>query len=30
MTTATDVIAVESEHLLPVYRRGRVVFERGK
>jgi len=30
MTTATDVIAVENEHLLQVYRRGRVVFERGK
>jgi len=30
MTTATDVIAVETEHLLQVYRRGRVVFERGK
>jgi acetylornithine/N-succinyldiaminopimelate aminotransferase len=30
MTTATDVIALESDHLLQVYRRGRVVFERGK
>jgi acetylornithine/N-succinyldiaminopimelate aminotransferase len=29
MTIATDVIAIESEHLLPVYRRGAVVFERG-
>ena len=30
MTTATDVIALEAEHLLQVYRRGRVVFERGR
>jgi acetylornithine/N-succinyldiaminopimelate aminotransferase len=30
MTTATDVIALESEHLLQVYRRGPVVFERGQ
>jgi len=30
MTTATDVIAVETDHLLQVYRRGRVVFERGR
>jgi acetylornithine/N-succinyldiaminopimelate aminotransferase len=30
MTTATDVIALETEHLLQVYRRSRVVFERGK
>ena len=30
MTTATDVIALESDHLLQVYKRGRVVFERGK
>ena len=29
MTTATDVIALETDHLLQVYRRGRVVFERG-
>lgn len=28
-TTATDVMAVESQHVLQVYRRGRVVFERG-
>ena len=27
MTTATDVIALETEHLLQVYRRGRVVFD---
>ena len=30
MTTATDVIAVEADHLLQVYRRSRVVFERGR
>ncbi len=30
MTTATDVIAVEKEHVLQVYRRGPVVFERGR
>jgi predicted acetylornithine/succinylornithine family transaminase len=30
MTIATDVIATESEHLLQVYRRGPVVFERGR
>ena len=30
MTTTTDVIAIETEHLLQVYRRGQVVFERGK
>ena len=30
MTTATDVIAVEKAHLLQVYRRGSVVFERGR
>jgi hypothetical protein len=30
MTTATDVIALETDHLLQVYRRGRVVFERGR
>ena len=30
MTTATDVIALEAEHLLQVYRRGRVVFDHGK
>jgi predicted acetylornithine/succinylornithine family transaminase len=30
MTTATDVIALETEHLLQVYRRGRVVFDHGK
>src|SRR5688572_15014217 len=30
MTTVTDVIAVEKEHLLQVYRRGAVVFERGR
>ena len=29
MTTTTDVIANETEHLLQVYRRGQVVFERG-
>ncbi len=29
MTTATDVIAIEKDHLLQVYRRGSVVFERG-
>ena len=30
MTTVADVIAVEKEHLLQVYRRGSVVFERGR
>ncbi|MEO8522191.1 MAG: acetylornithine/succinylornithine family transaminase [Acidobacteriota bacterium] len=30
MTTTTDVMAVEQEHLLQVYRRGQVVFERGR
>ena len=30
MTTVTDVIAVEKEHLLQVYRRGSVVFDRGR
>jgi predicted acetylornithine/succinylornithine family transaminase len=30
MKTATDVIANEAEHLLQVYRRGQVVFERGR
>jgi acetylornithine/N-succinyldiaminopimelate aminotransferase len=30
MTTATDVMALEAEHLLQVYRRGRVVFDHGK
>ena len=30
MTTATDVIAIEKDHLLQVYRRGSVVFERGR
>jgi acetylornithine/N-succinyldiaminopimelate aminotransferase len=30
MTTATDVIAIEKEHLLQVYKRGSVVFERGR
>ena len=30
MTTVTDVIAVEKQHLLQVYRRGSVVFERGR
>ena len=30
MTTVTDVIAVEKEHLLQVYRRGSVVFARGR
>ena len=30
MNTLTDVIAVENEHLLQVYRRGSVVFERGR
>jgi acetylornithine/N-succinyldiaminopimelate aminotransferase len=29
MTTVTDVVAVEKEHLLQVYRRGSVVFDRG-
>lgn len=30
MMTTTDVMAVEQEHLLQVYRRGQVVFERGR
>jgi predicted acetylornithine/succinylornithine family transaminase len=30
MTTATDVIATEAEHVLQVYKRGPVVFERGR
>jgi predicted acetylornithine/succinylornithine family transaminase len=30
MTTATDVIAIEKEHVLQVYRRGSVVFQRGR
>src|SRR4029453_12622187 len=30
MTTVTDVMAVEKEHLLQVYRRGSVVFDRGR
>ncbi len=30
MTTATDVIALETDHLLQVYRRGRVVFDHGR
>jgi predicted acetylornithine/succinylornithine family transaminase len=30
MTIATSVMALESEHLLQVYRRGPVVFERGR
>jgi predicted acetylornithine/succinylornithine family transaminase len=30
MTTTTDVIAIEKDHLLQVYRRGAVVFERGR
>ncbi len=30
MTTTTDVMAVEKDHLLQVYRRGQVVFERGR
>lgn len=30
MTTTTDVIAVERDHLLQVYRRGPVVFDRGR
>jgi acetylornithine/N-succinyldiaminopimelate aminotransferase len=30
MTTTTDVIANETKHLLQVYRRGQVVFERGR
>jgi predicted acetylornithine/succinylornithine family transaminase len=30
MTTATDVIAVEKEHILQVYKRGPVVFQRGR
>ncbi len=30
MTTTTDVIAIEKDHLLQVYRRGPVVFDRGR
>jgi acetylornithine/N-succinyldiaminopimelate aminotransferase len=30
MTTATDVIALEKEHVLQVYRRGSVVFDHGR
>jgi predicted acetylornithine/succinylornithine family transaminase len=30
MTTATDVISAEKEHVLQVYRRSSVVFERGR
>ena len=30
MTTATDVMAIETEHLLQVYRRGHVVFTHGR
>jgi acetylornithine/N-succinyldiaminopimelate aminotransferase len=30
MTTATDVISIEKEHLLQVYRRSSIVFERGR
>jgi acetylornithine/N-succinyldiaminopimelate aminotransferase len=30
MTTATNVMALETEHVLQVYRRGAVVFERGR
>src|SRR4026208_1661277 len=30
MTTVTDVISVEKERLLQVYRRGSVVFDRGR
>ena len=30
MNTVTDVIAAEKEHLLQVYRRGSVVFDRGR
>jgi len=30
MHTLTDVIAIEKEHLLQVYRRGSVVFDRGR
>ena len=30
MSIATDVIAIEADHLLQVYRRGQVVFERGQ
>jgi acetylornithine/N-succinyldiaminopimelate aminotransferase len=30
MSTVTDVISVEKEHLLQVYRRGSVVFDRGR
>jgi predicted acetylornithine/succinylornithine family transaminase len=30
MTTATDVMATEAQHVLQVYKRGPVVFERGR
>jgi acetylornithine/succinyldiaminopimelate/putrescine aminotransferase len=30
MNTVTDVISIEKEHLLQVYRRGSVVFDRGR
>jgi acetylornithine/succinyldiaminopimelate/putrescine aminotransferase len=30
MTTATNVMALETDHVLQVYRRGPVVFERGR
>jgi predicted acetylornithine/succinylornithine family transaminase len=30
MSTVTDVVSVEKEHLLQVYRRGEVVFDRGR
>ena len=30
MTIANNVMALETDHLLQVYRRGQVVFERGK
>jgi acetylornithine/N-succinyldiaminopimelate aminotransferase len=30
MTTTTDVIAIEKDHLLQVYRRGQVVFDHGR
>ena len=30
MTTTTDVIAIEKDHLLQVYRRNQVVFDRGR
>jgi len=30
MNTVTDVISVEKEHLLQIYRRGSVVFDRGR